>query len=86
MAAYIRRANAPWRDWRRQRSKTDGIIQQVKHMVEHSYGARLAYTPKMIFGNKAAGQKSILLGIENGYAIGRDLSIWNATAVSASSI
>ncbi len=74
MAAYIPQGERSVEGLAAATLKTDGIIQQVKHMVEHSYGARLAYTPKMIFGNKVAGQKSILLGIENGYAIGRDLS------------
>ena len=74
MAAYIPQGERSVEGLAAATLKTDGIIQQVKHMVEHSYGARLAYTPKMIFGNKAAGQKSILLGIENGYAIGKDLS------------
>ncbi len=35
----------------------------------------MAYSPADIRRNKAAGRKSVLLGIENGYAIGHDLSL-----------
>jgi len=35
---------------------------------------RIAYTPADLFDIKAEGKKSILLGIENGYAIGKDIA------------
>lgn len=46
MAAYIPQGERSVEGLAAATLKTDGIIQQVKHMVEHSYGARLAYTPK----------------------------------------
>ena len=33
----------------------------------------IAYTPQQIYDLKAAGKKAIMLGVENGYAIGKDL-------------
>lgn len=74
MAAYIPQGERTVEGLADATFKTDGIIRQVKQMIDHSRGVRLAYTPKMVFSNKAVGNKSILLGIENGYAIGKDLS------------
>ena len=33
----------------------------------------IAYTPQEVYVTKAAGKKAIMLGVENGYAIGKDL-------------
>lgn len=35
---------------------------------------RIAYTPQEVYVTKAAGRKAIMLGIENGYAIGKDIT------------
>jgi len=40
-----------------------------------SSAASLARTPADLYRLKATGQRAIMLGIENGYAIGRDLSL-----------
>lgn len=34
----------------------------------------IAYTPQEVWVSKAAGKKAIMLGVENGYAIGKDLN------------
>lgn len=35
---------------------------------------RIAHTPQEVYATKAAGRKAIMLGVENGYAIGKDLA------------
>ena len=52
----------------------DDIISSIKQMVKRCYGASLALTPKALFQTKMAGKKAFMIGIENGYAIGRDLT------------
>ena len=74
MAAYIPQGERTDEALAAATLKTDNIICQVKQQVDRNHGVRMAYTPKMIFTNKAAGCKSVLLGIENGYAIGKDLT------------
>lgn len=55
-------------------AKTNQILNDIEKMVAHdcSY-VEIARTPADIRYNKSVGKKSILLGIENGYAIGKDL-------------
>ena len=54
--------------------KAHGILSGIEQMVQ-GYGnhVRIAKTPAELYRNKAEGLKSIMLGIENGYAIGKDL-------------
>lgn len=54
--------------------RTDTAIAGIKQMIRKCHGANLVYTPKALFQTKAAGRKAFLIGIENGYAIGRDFS------------
>uniref|UniRef100_A0AB33JSG1 Fused gamma-glutamyl-gamma-aminobutyrate hydrolase/peptidase n=1 Tax=Prevotella sp. GTC17262 TaxID=3236797 RepID=A0AB33JSG1_9BACT len=44
-------------------------------VVENSRYVAIARTPQQLYDNKAAGRKSIMLGIENGLALGQDLSL-----------
>ena len=55
-------------------AKADGILDRLTAMVEHCPSARMAFSPEEVRANKAAGYRSILPGIENGYAFGTDLS------------
>ena len=51
------------------------ILDGIETMAAQSPEAiRIAYTPDDIILNKREGRKSIMMGIENGYAIGRDIS------------
>lgn len=54
--------------------RADNLLQQIRSQVKATAGVTLAYSAKNLFGAKAAGQKAIMMGIENGYALGRDLS------------
>jgi microsomal dipeptidase-like Zn-dependent dipeptidase len=61
----------------------DRQLQRVRQMVEkiapHTQGCpaplSIAHTPADLYRLKAEGTRAIMLGIENGYAIGHDLSL-----------
>ncbi len=56
-------------------AKADRILSQIEEMIAKKCAyADIAYTPKDLYRLKKAGKKAIMLGIENGYAIGNDLS------------
>ena len=55
-------------------AKADGILDRLTAMVAHCPSARMAFSPEEVRANKAAGYRSILPGIENGYAFGTDLA------------
>ena len=56
-------------------AKADQLLNEIEHMVAMNCTAiDIAYTPKDLYRLKQAGKKAIMLGIENGYAIGKDLS------------
>jgi len=56
-------------------AQADSILTQIEQMVAKSPEAvAIARTPDDLYASKAAGRKSIMMGIENGYAIGRDIS------------
>ncbi|MBR0272891.1 MAG: gamma-glutamyl-gamma-aminobutyrate hydrolase family protein [Bacteroidaceae bacterium] len=51
-------------------------LTRVEKMVEaNATAVALAYTPKELYQLKDEGRKAIMLGIENGYAIGQDLTL-----------
>lgn len=56
-------------------AKADRILNEIEHMVAMNCTAvDIAYTPADLWRLKKAGKKAIMLGIENGYAIGKDIS------------
>lgn len=56
-------------------AKADRILNEIEKMVAMNCTAiDIAYTPDDLYRLKAQGKKAIMLGIENGYAIGKDLS------------
>ncbi|MBQ5642478.1 MAG: membrane dipeptidase, partial [Bacteroidaceae bacterium] len=58
------------------KAKANRIITQIEEMVSaHGTEAGLAYTPDDLYRLKQDGKKAIMMGIENGYAIGHDLSL-----------
>lgn len=55
--------------------KASAILREIERQVEAcSETAAIAYTPHDVARIKRAGKKALLLGIENGYAIGKDLA------------
>ncbi len=55
-------------------AKADDILDRLTAMVERCPSARMAFSPEEVRANKAADYRSILPGIENGYAFGTDLA------------
>lgn len=56
-------------------AKADRILSQIEDMVGRNVGlCDIAYTPADLWRLKREGKKAIMLGVENGYAIGKDIS------------
>lgn len=56
-------------------AQADRILDQIKDMAATHHDAMgIAYTPDDLLHLKRTGKKAIMLGIENGYAIGKDLA------------
>lgn len=56
-------------------AKADRILNEIETMVARNCTAvDIARTPADLYRLKAAGKKAIMLGIENGYAVGKDLT------------
>ena len=56
-------------------AKADQLLDEIEKMVAmNCTAADIAYTPADLYRLKREGKKAIMLGIENGYAIGHDLS------------
>jgi len=55
-------------------TKANHILDEIEAMVAKSQShVNIAYTPADLYRLKAEGKKAIMLGIENGYAIGNDI-------------
>ena len=48
-------------------------LNEIEERVAHAPGVALACTPAQLYAHKLEGKLSIMRGIENGYAIGKDL-------------
>ena len=75
MVAYLKQGERDAESLLAATAKADRILTQIEEMVAANCTAvDIAYTPSDIARLKRAGKKAIMLGIENGYAIGKDLS------------
>ena len=75
MVAYLKQLERDGKSLMEATAKADNLLTGIEKMVNaHSDAVSIAYTPEDLYRNKAEGRKSIMLGIENGYAIGKDLS------------
>lgn len=74
MVAYLKQEERDEASLNAATAKANRILSEIEGMVEENKGSvSLAFTPQDLYRNKRAGKKSIMLGIENGYAIGRNL-------------
>lgn len=76
MVAYLKQMERDEESLKKATEKACRILKEIEDMVaanEDSVG--IAYSPKDLYSHKQQGKKSILLGIENGYAVGKDLSL-----------
>ena len=75
MVAYLKQGERDAESLLAATAKADRILTQIEEMVAANCTAvDIAYKPADIARLKHAGKKAIMLGIENGYAIGKDLS------------
>lgn len=74
MAAYLQQGGRAASDLRAATHKADYLLDEIRHQVQRAHGIELAYTPKQVYFNKEIRRRSVMLAIENGYAIGTDLS------------
>ncbi len=75
MVAYLKQMERDAESLIKATEKANIILSQIEQMVEANKDCvAIAYTPDELYSNKRSGKKSIMLGIENGYAIGGDLS------------
>ena len=76
MVAYLEQKERDEASLRAATAKADSLLTQIEAMVARCDGrAAIAHTPADLYRNKRDGRKSIMLGIENGYAIGRDIRL-----------
>ncbi len=54
--------------------RADALLDRLNTMVTACPGAAMAYTPAQIRAHKTSGLRSIIPGIENAYAFGKDLT------------
>lgn len=75
MVAYLKQGERREKDLKEATIKANRILSEIEEMVhKNSDIVKLAFTPDDLYKNKESGKKSIMLGIENGYAIGKDIS------------
>ena len=76
MVAYLPQGERNETAYQEARKKADTLLTQIDNIVQaNSQYVGLAQNRNDILQLKAEGKKAILKGIENGYAIGRDISL-----------
>jgi len=75
MVAYLEQKGRSEEDLLAATAKADQLLNQIEEMVANNCTAiEIAHTPDELFRHKKEGKKSIMMGIENGYAIGKDIA------------
>jgi microsomal dipeptidase-like Zn-dependent dipeptidase/anthranilate/para-aminobenzoate synthase component II len=74
MVAYLEQKERDEASLQNATAKANQILTQIEEMVAKNCTAvDIAYTPDDLWRLKRAGKRAIMLGIENGYAIGNDI-------------
>ncbi len=74
MVAYLQQNERDEASLENATAKANQILTRIEEMVAHNCTAiDIAYTPGDLYRLKAQGKHAIMLGIENGYAIGKDI-------------
>lgn len=75
MVAYLEQQERDPESLLNATAKANRILTQIEEMVARNCTAvDIAYTPDDLWRLKAQGKRAIMLGIENGYAIGKDIA------------
>lgn len=76
MVAYLPQGELSDNGHAEARKKAEAILDDIRAMVTvNAKKVGIATTPDELYALKEEGRKAIMLGIENGYAIGKDLSL-----------
>ena len=76
MVAYLKQLERDEESLLAATAKANRLLDEIEEMVARNCTAiEIARTPDDLYRHKAEGKKSIMLGIENGYAIGKDVSL-----------
>lgn len=74
MVAYLQQKGRDDVSLLKATEKANHLLTQIEEMVaQNSDAVGIAYTPEDLWTLKSQGRKSIMMGIENGYAIGKDI-------------
>ena len=74
MAAYLRQEERTPEGLAAATEKAERLLAGIQDMVATTRGAQMVFNPKDAFRTKAMGRKGVFMGIENGYALGRDIA------------
>ena len=75
MVAYLRQMERDKASLEAAYAKAERLLTEIETMVAaNADSAAIAYTPEDLYRLKREGRKALMLGIENGYAIGDDLT------------
>lgn len=75
MVAYLRQMERDKASLDAAFNKADRLLTEIEEMVAHNTASvGIAYTPDDLYRLKREGRRALMLGIENGYAIGDDPS------------
>lgn len=75
MVAYLRQLERDKASLEAAFAKAEHLLTEIENMVAHSTDSvGIAYTPDDLCRLKREGRRALMLGIENGYAIGDDIS------------
>lgn len=76
MVAYLKQLERDDKSLTIATQKANSLLDQIEEMVKRNgHAVGIAHTPADLYQLKSEGRKAIMLGIENGYAIGKDLSL-----------
>lgn len=75
MAAYLKQGERDEASLAKATQEATSLIAQIKQQVEdNADNVALAFSREDLIRNKRAGKKTVFIGIENGYALGKDLN------------
>ncbi len=72
MAAYLPQGDRSDEALAAATARAHALLDGIEHMVGQCSGVALARTPDELYANKRRGLHSVMMAIENGYAVGRD--------------
>lgn len=74
MVAYLPQGERTDADHNAATKRCDAILEEISRQVGRNEHAQLCDTPDALYDAKSKGKCAVMMGIENGYAIGRDLT------------